>query len=305
LQRAPEAHKAAEKLARTEGKIPIDLSKLKPGDDVPFDAIDTMKRTLWQLAESEKPNFKATPQSKAYNDLRTVLTNKLDELSPKDKAGNSIYKLARDAFSGPAELITAVEKGRKALSTDIIDLTDLIKNMSASELEAFRVGALQSLRDKSGSMPGQTQLLNQSKETKTSDRLRQIFNNDYRQFAASLAKEAELKKLESVGRGSKSAERGFAADDLSAVADVVDTGVKAATGGVSGAIKGVSNIWSRVQMPEQTRNKLAELLLTKGPKAQLELSDLQTFIRQMNANKAQQAAAAAAIGQSAGSQFSK
>jgi len=305
LQRAPEAHKAAEKLARTEGKIPIDLSKLKPGDDVPFDAIDTMKKTLWQLAESEKPNFKATAQSNAYNDLRTALIKKLDELSPKDKSGNSIYKLARDSFSGPAELITAVEKGRAALGTDVIDLTDLVKGMSASELEAFRVGALQSLRDKVGTQSGQTQLLNQWKESKTSDKLKQIFNNDYRQFAASLAKEAELKKLESVGRGSKSAERGFAADDLSAVADVVDTAVKATTGGVSGVIKGASNIWSRVQMPEQTRNKLAELLLTKGPKAQLELSDLETFIKQMNAAKAKQAAAAAAVGQSAGSQFSK
>ena len=306
LQRAPEAHKAAEKLARTEGKVPIDLSKLKVGDDVPFDAIDTMKKTLWQLAESEKPNFKATAQSNAYNDLRTSLTNKMDELSPKDKSGNSIYKLARDSFSGPAELITAVEKGRKALGTDIIDLTDLVKGMSASELEAFKVGALQSLRDKTGTQSGQTQLLNQWKESKTSDKLRQIFNNDYRQFAASLAKEAELKKLETVGRGSQTAARGFAADDLSSTANAVDTAVKATTGGVSGAIKGVSNIWNRVQMPEQTRNKLAELLLTKGSKAELELNDLQTFIRLMNANKAKQAAAAAALSQSAaGSQFSK
>jgi hypothetical protein len=306
LQRAPEAHKAAEKLARTEGKVPIDLSKLKVGDDVPFDAIDTMKKTLWQLAESEKQNFKATAQSNAYNDLRTSLTNKMDELSPKDKSGNSIYKLARDSFSGPAELITAVEKGRKALGTDIIDLTDLVKGMSASELEAFKVGALQSLRDKTGTQSGQTQLLNQWKESKTSDKLRQIFNNDYRQFAASLAKEAELKKLETVGRGSQTAARGFAADDLSSTANAVDTAVKATTGGVSGAIKGVSNIWNRVQMPEQTRNKLAELLLTKGSKAELELNDLQTFIRLMNANKAKQAAAAAALSQSAaGSQFSK
>jgi hypothetical protein len=109
LQRAPEAHKAAEKLARTEGKIPIDLSALKIGDDVPFNAIDTMKKTLWQLAENEKPNFKASAQSRAYDNLRTTLTQKMDDLSPKDQIGNSIYTLARDAFAGPAELKTAIE----------------------------------------------------------------------------------------------------------------------------------------------------------------------------------------------------
>lgn len=292
LQRAPEAHKAAEKLARTEGKMPIDLSQLKVGDDVPFDAIDTMKKTLWQLAESEKPNFKATAQSKAYDNLRTALTQKMDDLSPKDQAGNSIYKLARDAFAGPAELKTAIETGRTAMKADSLKVAELTKGMSASELDAFRVGALQSLRDKVGTEAGQTSLLKMWKEPATSDKLREIFGNDYRKFFAEVAKEGQLKALESTGRGSQTASRLMAAGDLDNQA--LMNAAQAAKSGLSGdvieAVKSVGKAWNRVSMPEATRNKLAEMLMSRGPEAKINLQEVDQLIRALNADAARRAA---------------
>lgn len=292
LQRAPEAHKAAEKLARTEGKIPIDLSALKIGDDVPFNAIDTMKKTLWQLAENEKPNFKASAQSRAYDNLRTTLTQKMDDLSPKDQTGNSIYKLARDAFAGPAELKTAIETGRTAMKVDSLKVAELTKGMSASELEAFRVGALQSLRDKVGTEAGQTSLLKMWKEPATSDKLREIFGSDYRKFSAEVAKESQLKALESTGRGSQTTSRLMAAGDLDnqALMSAAQAAKSGLTGDVVGAVKSIGNVWNRVAMPETTRNKLAEMLMSKGPEAKANLQDIDRLIKALNADAAQRAA---------------
>jgi hypothetical protein len=292
LQRAPEAHKAAEKLARTEGKIPIDLSALKIGDDVPFNAIDTMKKTLWQLAENEKPNFKASAQSRAYDNLRTTLTQKMDDLSPKDQTGNSIYKLARDAFAGPAELKTAIETGRTAMKVDSLKVAELTKGMSASELEAFRVGALQSLRDKVGTEAGQTSLLKMWKEPATSDKLREIFGSDYRRFSAEVAKESQLKALESTGRGSQTTSRLMAAGDLDnqALVDAAQAAKSGLTGDIVGAVKSVGNAWNRVAMPEATRNRLAEMLMSRGSEAKVNLQNVDQLIKALNADAAKRAA---------------
>ena len=297
LNREPAAFKAAADLARREGELPIDLSKLKVGDDIPFDALDTVKKALWTIAEKEKVNFAATAESRAVNGIRVALTAKMDALSPKDKTGNSIYKLARDAFAGPAELRSAIAEGRGAMKTDAIGVAQLTKGMSTSELEAFRVGALQSLRDKVGTEAGQTSLLKMWKETGTSDKLKEIFGNDYKKFASSVAKESKLKELEDVGRNSKSVERLFGAGDLDvmpAVNQAVAGAVQSNPMQVMGAIP---KIWNQVKTPEATRNALAELLLQRGPEAQKTLRDLPEFMRKFNEAQARNAALTNALAQ--------
>ena len=296
LNREPAAFKAAADLARREGGLPIDLSKLKVGDDIPFDALDTVKKALWTIAEKEKVNFAPTAESRAVNGIRVALTNKMDLLSPKD-AGGSIYKQARDAFAGPAELRSAISEGRGAMKTDAIGVAELTKGMSASELEAFRIGALQSLRDKVGTESGQTSLLKMWKETGTSDKLKEIFGTDYKKFASSVAKESKLKGLEDVGRNSKSVERLFGASDLDvmpAVGQAVAGAVQSNPVQVMGAIP---KIWNQVKTPEATRNALAELLLQRGPEAQKTLRDLPEFMRQFNEAQARNAALTNALAQ--------
>ena len=297
LNREPAAFKAAADLARREGEIPIDLSKLKVGDDIPFDALDTVKKALWTIAEKEKVNFAATAESRAVNGIRVALTKKMDQLSPKDSAGNSIYKQARDAFAGPAELRSAIETGRGAMKTDAIGVGELTKGMSASELEAFRVGALQSLRDKVGTEAGQTSLLKMWKETGTSDKLKQIFGNDYNKFASGIAKEAKLKELETVGRGSQTAERLFGEGDLSVLPAVGQAVAGAVQGNPLPAMGAIPKIWNQVKTPEVTRNALAELLLQRGPEAQKTLRDLPEFMRKFNEAQARNAALTNALAQ--------
>jgi len=297
LNREPAAFKAAADLARREGELPIDLSKLKVGDDIPFDALDTVKKALWTIAEKEKVNFAATAESRAVNGIRVALTKKMDQLSPKDAAGNSIYKQARDAFAGPAELRSAISEGRGAMKTDAIGVGELMKGMSASELEAFRVGALQSLRDKVGTEAGQTSLLKMWKETGTSDKLKEIFGNDYKKFASSIAKESKLKELETVGRGSQTAERLFGEGDLAVMPAVGQAVAGAVQGNPLPAMGAIPKIWNQVKTPEATRNALADLLLQRGPEAQKTLRDLPEFMRKFNEAQARNAALTNALAQ--------
>jgi hypothetical protein len=301
LQAAPKAHGGYEELSQLNRQTPIDLSKIKPGDDIPFDALDKVKQALYDLADKSKGEFgKPTNLSRSYDQLRIDLTNKMDKLSPKDPTTNeSIYKMARDAFAGPSQLEGAVKAGRTAMKTDEIGVSELTKGMSASELDAFRVGALQSLRDKVGTEAGQTSLLKMWKEPATSGKLKEIFGTDYRQFAASVAKEARLKEIEQTGRGTKTAQRLLAAGELD-TGDVMQAGqavASASQGNAAPLINTVMNLGKKISTPEQTRNEMAKLLLEKGPFAMRTLRELPLAVKQFNEAQARNAALANTLAQ--------
>ena len=294
LQAAPKAHLGYEELSQLNRKSPIDLSKIKPGDDIPFDALDKVKQALWDLADGAKGEFgKPTNLSKSYDQLRIDLTNKMDKLSPKDATSKeSIYKMARDAFAGPSQLEGAVVAGRGAMKTDAIGVGELTKGMGTGELEAFRIGALQSLRDKVGTEAGQTSLLKMWKEPATSDKLREIFGNDYRKFSAEIAKEGQLKALEATGRGSPTAGRLYAAGDLDnqALLDAAQAAKSGLAGNLMEAGASVGRAWNKVAMPETTRNELARLLMSRGTEAQRNLQNVDQLIRALNESAATRSA---------------
>jgi len=301
LQAAPKAHGGYEELSQLNRQTPIDLSKIKPGDDIPFDALDKVKQALYDLADKSKGEFgKPTNLSRSYDQLRIDLTNKMDKLSPKDPTTKeSIYKMARDAFAGPSQLEGAVKAGRTAMKTDEIGVSELTKGMSASELDAFRVGALQSLRDKVGTEAGQTSLLKMWKEPATSGKLKEIFGTDYRQFAASVAKEARLKEIEQTGRGTKTAQRLLAAGELDA-GDAMQAGqavASASQGNAAPLINTVMNLGKKISTPEQTRNEMAKLLMQQGPAAMRTLRDLPLAVKQFNEAQARNAALANTLAQ--------
>jgi hypothetical protein len=299
IQASKTAHGGAELLAELKRTTPIDISKIKTGDDIPFDALDKVKQALYDLAENSKGEFgKPTTLSGAYNDLRVALTNKMDAISPKDKNG-SIYKQARDAFGGPAELEGAVKAGRNAMKEDAIKVADATKGMGASEVEAYRIGVLQSLKDKVGTEGGQTSLLKMWKEPATSDKLKEIFGNDYRKFASDVAREARLKEIESVGRGSQTAARlsGINEDALRNTAQAGQAVSSASQGNPLPAIGTLTKLLSQASTPETTRNEIAKLLLQKGKVAQNTVRELPELVRLYNENLARQAAMANAIAQ--------
>jgi len=295
IQASTSAHGKAELLTQLNRQLPIDISKLKAGDDVPLKVLDVVKQSLYDMGESARGEFgKATNTSRAYDDLRVALTKKLEALSPADKNG-SIYRQALDAYAGPSQLGNAVVKGRTAMKQDDIALSDLMGNMSASELEAFRIGALQSLKDKVGTEAGQTSLLKMWKEPATSNRLKEIFGDNYQKFAQDVAKEARLKPLEQVGRGSGTFSRMAGAEDLGVMPTTMAAGkavANAATGNPMAAMGEATNVKNRIgqvinQMPETTRNELAKMLLLRGPTGQLEVENTAALIRALNQRSTQ------------------
>lgn len=295
IQASRSAHGKAELLTELNRKLPLDISKLKAGDDVPLNALDLVKQSLYDMGESARGEFgKATNTSRAYDDLRVALTKKLEALSPSDKNG-SIYRQALDAYAGPSQLGNAVVKGRTAMKQDDIALSDLMGNMSASELEAFRIGALQSLKEKVGTEAGQTSLLKMWKEPNTSNRLKEIFGDNYQKFAQEVAKEARLKPLEQVGRGTQTFSRMAGAEDLGVMPTTMAAGkavANAATGNPMAAMGEATNVKNRIgqvinQMPETTRNELAKMLLLRGPTGQLEVENTAALIRALNQRSTQ------------------
>ena len=129
---------AAQRTATRRGEPTAQLRSLKQGDQLPFAAADQLKRSLWDKAQAARRKG-ANNEAADLDKLRLDLVKKLDSLSPD-------YAKARETYAGFAELETAVELGRSALSESSEALSKLTKDLTPSELEAFRVGAVDALR---------------------------------------------------------------------------------------------------------------------------------------------------------------
>lgn len=288
IQRTEGVHGEAQKLYRLQTGQNLDLSKVGKGDQIPFSMLDTLKQSLYDAADTAKRQG-SNKMGAAFDSVRTQLIKKLDDISPVDEAGQSIYKLARDAYAGPSQLMNAAEVGRTAMKADSFVVKDAIKGLSDSELQAFRVGALQALKEKTGTQSGQTSLLKMWMEPATSGRLKDIFGNDYRNFAAAVGAEARMKGLEQVGRGSQTAARQFGAGDLDLSA--LSSLASASSGSVATAIPAMASAWNRVQTPVAVRDEIGRILLSRDPRTLQSMRGLIGDLNQSRANTARQAGA--------------
>lgn len=260
---------AAQRTATRRGEPQVSLRQLKQGDQLPFAAADQLKRSLWDKAQAARRKG-SNNEAADLDRLRLDLVKKLDSLSPD-------YAKARETFAGFAELETAVDLGRTALSETSESLSKLTKEMTPSELEAFRVGAVDSLRQVAGSQAGQTRLLNMYKEPELKGKLRAIFGNDFREFQRMILSQEELKKLERVGGGSQTFKRLAQAQDQKNTFDFMQAS-QAATNPV-GALQMLQQKATQYGMPEQQRNRLAQLLMLRDQPAQAELRNMQEYMR--------------------------
>lgn len=290
LKKSESLQGAAELLYRTKTGQTIDLSKLQPGQPVPMNVLDTLKQSLYDSSQSLKRSG-ANQQANAYDDVRQELIKALSERSPK-VGGKSAYAQAMEKWAGPSQMMDAAELGRKAMTGDIVNFKQELRGLTASELDAFRVGALQALRQKTGTEAGQTSLLKMWKEPATQERLKAVFGNDYRKFASAVAQEARLKGLESAGRGSQTAARMAGMADLD-VGPVMQAGQAVASGNVPGMVTSASNLLGRVQTPEAVRNQMGRILLSRD---QQKLLDLSESIRRMNEARSRAAGTGGYIG---------
>ena len=267
---------SAQRSATRRGQPQVPLRKLQEGDELPFTSADQLKRTLWDKRQAALDKGK-TNEAGELDELRLALVAKLDSLSPD-------YAKARSTFAGFAELQNAVEQGRKALSETSESLSKLTDQMTPSELEAFRVGAVDALRGVAGGQAGQTRLLNMYKEPELQGKLRAIFGNDFRQFQRTILAQEELKKLERVGSGSQTFKRFGQAQDQADAFDFMQA-QQAVTNPVS-ALQMLQQKGKQYGMPEEQRNRLARLLMLRDEPAQAELRNMQEYMRRRAAGQA-------------------
>lgn len=252
--------------------------------------IDLLKQAIdAQVMTKGTTGGEVTPLGVALNSLRS------DLIKHMDGATSGLYAQARAAYAGPSAVMDAAKAGRAALTKDDAAIGTITSGMSASEMEGFKIGAFEALRNKLGARAGQTQMIEMWREPVMQEKLKAIFGNEraYREFASSVAAEGRMKGLESVGRGSQTAARQYAAGDLDleALKTLGPAVAGAAHGNVAGLLSAVPKAWNRVSTPEPVRDAMGRLLLQQGAGGQAGLLDIRNITQELAKNRTRQAGA--------------
>lgn len=252
--------------------------------------LDLVKQALDGILQGGKAigkDGKVTPFGNAVQRLKSSLTTEMDALTTDPQTGKSLYEMARNAFAGPSALIDAAKAGKMAVTRDEATVQGMLSSLTtASERDAFKIGAFEALRAKLGTQGGQTQILNMWKEPTTREKLQLIFGDErsFREFAAATARESVFKRVQSVGTGSQTANRaaGMGDMDVSALSDVGSAVANAKAGNVLGVMGSARNAWGRVSTPQNVRDEMGAMLLSQGPAAQRNVSEIAALIDQIN-----------------------
>jgi hypothetical protein len=280
----------------TAAEVPYTLSQeawSQSGGRLAMRDLDHLKQGLDTLiAKQTDPAGLVSPLGVRLQGLRGRLLDRLDE------ATQGAYKTARDSFAGPSALMDATTRGKSFMTADDATTRAVMRGMSESEREAFRVGAFEALRTKLGRPGGQTEVLGMWKDKILREKLRNVFPDEraFREFASTAAQEARLKGMESVGRGSQTAARQYGAGDLDVPALADAAQAMSGSGGLLGALGGVSRAWNRVGTPEPVRDAMGQLLLSQGQTGQRGLLSLEETLRQVHQNRMLQASGLGVLG---------
>jgi hypothetical protein len=278
------------------------LKDFKKATDASMTDLDKVKRGIDDIISSKA----ATNDRGEINEfgrsvvkLKQDLLKRLDDATVDQDTGASLYKSARNAYAGPSALISAAELGRTVMNKPAATIKTLVKDMSDSELESFRVGAYEGLRDLAGTQSGQTRLLNMWKEPATQERLKEIFPSEraFRVFASDVAAEARKKEIQSVGRGSGTAGREARMEDVGAetLKDTVNIAAAAKTMDVGSLLNMLSNNMARTSVPEPVRNEIGRILMSRATSAD-EVRILRNVIDKMKKEQEAQATTSGVIG---------
>jgi len=260
----------AEKIS-TGLREPFTLKDVKNANEVSMPDLDKVKRGLDDIISSKtavNDRGEINEFGRSVVKLKQDFLKRLDEMTMDSETGKSLYKSARDAYAGPSALISAAELGRTVINKPAATIRTLVKDMSDSELESFRVGAYEGLRDLAGTQSGQTRLLNMWKEPATQERLKEIFPSEraFRVFASDVAAEARKKEIQTVGRGSQTAGREARMEDVGVetLKDTANMAAAAKTMDIGSLINMLSNNMKRTSVPEPVRNEIGKILMSRA-----------------------------------------
>ncbi len=235
--------------------------------------LDAVNRGLGAIIREEKNPITGalTDRGRAVDMVRRSFVGHIDELRPE-------YAAARKAYSGPSQLMDALEEGKKFMSRARHDSPDdlraAISKLSPDELDQFRVGAVQEIRNKLENLTSRADATKRLKDIPAlEERVRLAFGDDatFQRYIGMLDNEAEMfKSYAEITSGAPTAQR-MAADldtnmDPGALAEsVVD--ISANPMNISSWLRAGSRLAgdtaNRVRMPEAQRATLAEILASK------------------------------------------
>jgi hypothetical protein len=291
----------AEKIS-TGLREPFTLKDVNKATDVAMPDLDKVKRGLDDIISSKSAvndRGEINEFGRSVIQLKKDLVKRLDDMTLDQETGKSLYASARNAYAGPSALISAAELGRTVLNKPAATIRSLVKDMSDSELESFRVGAYEGLRDLAGTRSGQTRLLNMWDEKATQERLKEIFPSQraYREFASTVAAEARKKEIQSVGRGSQTAGREARMEDvgLETLKDTANLAAAAKTMDVNSLINMLSSNMKRTSVPEPVRDEIGRILMSRATSAD-EVRILRNVIEKMKREQQAQATTSGLIG---------
>lgn len=260
---------------------------LSGGQNIKLEKLDILKQTLYDMESSLKQSGERG-FSRSVGNLRKELIAKINELSPKTQSGESIYKLANEAYSSPKQMQDAVTLGRDALKMDAMDLRDELATMGKSDKDAFMLGVFQALKDKIGGKAGRSEIMGAFENPAITEKLKTALGKDYRKFASPVAAEFRLRKFYGVGGNSKTAQRLAGMEDLGldAAVDVANMAKSAGGGSGIGVLQAAQGLGRKLVVPEATRTQIGNLLLSDNPQTLRDLSKIASELQKQRAQNA-------------------
>ena len=238
-----------------------DAQLTTPGRTVNMRELDLIKRGVDDLvtATSEKqPTL-----SGSYVGLNDRYKTALDTLT------GGAYKAARDAFAGPAKSLEALEKGRKSGNRNAAQRAEDTARMGPAELQHYRIGAAEQLREQIGDRPGQNRLMNEEYSRNVREQLQEIVGSPaaYEDALKLIKNEKKLKELESVGQGSQTAARLAMDEDMAAnaVAGLSEVTRAATAGDWNAGLNFFMKYAKSLRLRESVRNEIGRALMSKDP----------------------------------------
>jgi hypothetical protein len=257
-------------MAKQEGSLPADF-KLDLSKPLPIQVWHQAKQGIDDL-------IGAATRSGEKGQARSLIAMQQRLLDEMDTLTGGLYGQARQNFAGNSAMLNALESGKNILqrATTAEDIADnLAKLTSQSEIQAFRAGAAQALRDtvartgRKGNAAAK--FLNRGD---IQQKLQALFDNpdDYQDFMARMAGRDRLYRTYSELGGSPTQQRMVAGDDLEASISGGAAPENLLTAAALGGRQAVGrSILQRLQdgpvrfLGERVREKVAEMLTTNDP----------------------------------------
>ena len=264
----------------------------KVGEGLKLQYLDKIKRVLYDMEESERDSItgRLTDKGGAWNEIRRELTKALD-----DADSTGLYAQARLKAGDKLASEQARRRGNNFINksefADEQTMADELAEMSAHELQNFRIGVANALKGKVGARKYKAG--NAPDAIKGNDalerRIRVAFGDDatFVKFKNQLLAEDELHKTFSKLTGSQTGKHKGSLDYAQDPNDILQ-GLQTATHSpVRGTIQTAMGIKDKLLMPKDMSGELAKLLTGQNTDALVEQYVAQRIGREQQRSLAQ------------------